>query len=87
MKPIPPISAAKAYASLMPVVARRQSCQFRKSSNSNSLAPLEENFGMLQVDSPDPVSLRAKKKDEMVSDEATCASYQNANLTAQCDLS
>ena len=36
---------ARAYTSLMPAVARRKSCQFRKSSNSNSWASLAQNSG------------------------------------------
>jgi len=41
----------------------------------------------LEVDSPDPIALCPKKRNEMVSDKPACAGYQNLNRMAQCSFS
>ena len=38
---------------------------------------------MLQINSPDPMALRPKKRDEMTTDEPARAGYQTPNLGAQ----
>jgi hypothetical protein len=38
---------------------------------------------MLQVNSPDPMALRPKKRNEMTTDEPARAGYQTPNLGAQ----
>jgi hypothetical protein len=38
---------------------------------------------MLQINSPDPMALRPKKRNEMTTDEPARAGYQTPNLGAQ----
>jgi len=71
------MSAARAYTSLMPAVARRQSCQFRQIKQLKFVGVAGTKLRRLQVDSPDPVALGAEKRNEVMTDEPTRAGDQN----------
>src|SRR5713101_5177393 len=73
MKPIPPMSAASAYTSSIPVAAARQSSQRLKSTSLNSSAALAQNshanhftcvciVDQLQKDAPDKLTYWVKER-------------------------
>jgi hypothetical protein len=41
---------------------------------------------MLQVDSPDPIAVRPKKRNEMMTDESACTGNQDPNHITQFSL-
>ena len=77
------VSAANAYTSLMPAVARMQSSHPREIKQLKFIGIASTKLRMFQVDSLNPVASRSKKRNKMMTDESTCARYQSPNRGGQ----